>query len=265
MAAGRIAPRRRADRTPAWTGERTGRLVDVEPNIVPEPVVTLVQTWRARDLPAQSPIAWPRSRWLAALPEYEAALRALPDKLGRDDVREACLDAAVGPASATAGFVAAMVWGFGDVGYGQHRTRQMLSTPDAPWRLHTVAETLASDGPLAAYGRLARAADCRLLRLGPAFGTKYLYFAQPRPAATSALILDDLVAFWLDCRIMFRLDAVTWSASTYQRYLERMHAWADALGCAPEDLERCMFQDEVRRRDEAGRRRSQWGLTADPS
>jgi hypothetical protein len=135
----------------------------------------------------------------------------------------------------------------------------MLATPDAPRRLLAVVETLASDGSLAAYRRLARAEDCRLTGLGPAFGTKLLHFCQPRPVGTSALILDDLVAFWLGCRLTFHLDAVSWSVSTYERYLERTHAWADALGCTPDDLERCMFQDEARRRG------GQWaGTQPDP-
>jgi hypothetical protein len=111
--------------------------------------------WQAKGKPAQLPIPWRRDRWIAALPEHEATLRSLPDRLGRDDVRTACRGAAVDPVSAVGGFVAVMVWGFGRVGYGPDRTHRMLATPDAPGRLHAVAETLASEGPPAAYRRLA--------------------------------------------------------------------------------------------------------------
>lgn len=56
---------------------------------------------------------------------------------------------------------------------------------------------LAADGPLGAYESLARDSCARLRGLGPAFGTKYLYFTQPEGAATEALILDAFVARWL--------------------------------------------------------------------
>lgn len=215
---------------------------------VPEPVVDLVDTWRAAGMPSQPPIAWPRARWLVALPEHETLLLGLPERLGREDVRAACRDAVRDASSAVAAFIAVMAWGHGSVGYGPHRTRRMLATPDAAQRSLSVARTLSDEGPLAAYRRMARADDCRLEGLGPAFGTKVLYFCQPHPAETSALILDDLVSFWLDCKLTFRLEVVKWSASAYQRYLRQMHEWAAALDCAPEDIERCIFQAEARRR-----------------
>lgn len=70
-----------------------------------------------------------------------------------------------------------------------------------------------------------------------------------------ALILDDLVAFWLDCKVTFRLDPAAWSPRTYEDYLDQMHAWAGALGCAADDLERSMFLEE------ATRRGGQWAVT----
>lgn len=131
-----------------------------------------------------------------------------------------------------------MTWGFGSIGYGPHRTREILgATPDASERLARVAGTLAEVGPLAAYRRLAREDDSRIAGLGPAFGTKYLYFCQPRPAETTALILDAFVSEWLRCEARFRLNPVGWSEPTYRRYLEQMPRWADALDCAPDALE----------------------------
>jgi hypothetical protein len=56
--------------------------------------------------------------------------------------------------------------------------------------------------------------------------------------------------------VNLRLDHVSWSVPTYRRYIGQMHAWADALGCAPDDLERCMFQAE------ATRRGGQWAVTS---
>jgi hypothetical protein len=57
------------------------------------------------------------------------------------------------------------------------RTQRILfDTDNAAARLHQVALALEGGGTAAAYRRFA--GDCQLKWLGPAFGTKYLYFAQ---------------------------------------------------------------------------------------
>jgi uncharacterized protein YjbJ (UPF0337 family) len=86
-----------------------------------------------------------------------------------------------------------------------HREMVTIAEDDQPWRfleaakgerlerLQTVAATVRSGGPVAAYTRLAHYRDSRLRHLGPDFGTKYLAFcsAEDQPPA---LILDRLVA-----------------------------------------------------------------------
>ena len=89
--------------------------------------------------------------------------------------------------------------------------------------------TVADEGLLAVYRRLARADDGKLDGLGPALATKVLYFCQPRPTDMTALILDDLVAFWLDCKVTFRLEPVSWSARNQRRTLGS----ANDLGARP--------------------------------
>jgi hypothetical protein len=222
---------------------------------VPDAVKELIDAWRAGGMPPQPPTTWPRRRWADAFPGHTDVVFALPDALDREAVWRACRDAGTDPAAATTAFITVMIWGYGIVGFGPYRTRRALATPDASNRLMDAARTLAQDGPLAAYSRLAPGGDCKLDGLGPAFATKVLYFCQPRPTETTALILDDLVAFWLDCKVTFRLDPIPWSARTYGRYLNQMHAWAQALDCVPDDLERCMFQAE------ATRRGGQWAIT----
>ena len=148
-----------------------------------------------------------------------------------------------------------MAWGYGTaVGYGPWRTRRVLmDTPDAARRLAAVAQTLAEGSALSAYSRLCNAGDCHLRWLGPAFGTKFLYFCQPiRPDEQKALILDNLVATWLRRATQLNLNS-GWSAQTYHKYLDHMHSWADSLGCMPEELEYCIF------RTMSQERKSQWG------
>jgi hypothetical protein len=220
---------------------------------VPDAVAALVAAWRSTGNAGQAGISWPRRPWSQAFPAFERTFVSLPELLDRETVRQACLGAADSPTSATSAFLVVMAWGFGSVGYGRYRTQGILAnTPDAGGRLHAVARTLAKEGADGAYRRLARPADCQLRGLGPAFGTKFLYFCQPPGQTVTALILDQLVSIWLARNTGVVLDSVTWSPPTYRRYLSYMHAWAAATGCLPDELELCMF------REIASERGTQW-------
>ena len=210
---------------------------------VPEPLRELVAHWRSAGSPTQPAMAWPRDRWIEDFPDHAAVLRGLPDALDRQAVRAACADAANNATSAEAAFVAVMAWGFGNVGYGRYRTRSILNDPrGANERLLAVARTLAESGPLPAYDRFSRGADCRLPGLGPAFGTKYLFFCQAPGQNVTALIFDALMSKGLRRLAERDLDPVPWSVRTYTEYLDLMHGWASSLGCLPDELEFCIFQ-----------------------
>jgi hypothetical protein len=228
---------------------------------VPTPVQDVFARWRTAGSRPQQGMTWPRDRWITYLPQHADALRALPELLDRDRVRRACSDPALDAARAEDAFLAVMAWGYGGVGYGPYRTHKILTaTPDAGQRLSWAARRLRVNGALAAYEALARADDCALVGLGPSFGTKFLYYCQPRPAAMTALILDSFVADWLRRNTELKLDSVSWSVATYRRYLDAMHAWAASLGCDPDELECAIFETAVL----AEQRASQWaGRTAD--
>lgn len=84
--------------------------------------------------------------------------------------------------------VTSYVWGQGRNGYGPHRLRRILERASARTVLSQAAETLADDGAVAAYRTLYGATP----GLGPAFLTKFLYFAgtvlphMPAPSLISA-------------------------------------------------------------------------------
>jgi hypothetical protein len=175
------------------------------------------------------------------MPEHAAFLQSLPAALDREVVRAIGSRATESANAAVEAFLAAMIWGYGSIGYGPFRIHRALTeSPEAGQRLWRVARTLAEAGPLPAYERLG--GDSRLVGLGPAFGTKYLYFTQPREAASMALILDRLVARWLDREAGITINPIPWSVRTYRRYLDHMQEWAATLGCRPDDLEYGMFQ-----------------------
>jgi hypothetical protein len=145
------------------------------------------------------------------------------------------------PEAARAAFLATMAWGYGRVGYGPDRARRILeSTAAADDRLMQVAQTLALDGPVAAYTELG--GRCRLVGFGPAFGTKFLAFCQPASRTLTALIHDNLVSAWLDLHGRPDLVSKGWETVTYAAYLEQMHLWAAELRSDPEDVEYLIFQ-----------------------
>jgi hypothetical protein len=133
-------------------------------------------------------------------------------------------------------------WGEGDNGYGPSRALESLELTEEPGpRLMTVARKVRDRGALAAYSLLSDGGDCRVFNLGPAFGTKYLYFCQPTGQRPQALIHDKNVADWLHDHAGFPRGSTAWSPPRYSTYLTQMHAWAADLGCQPEDVELCMF------------------------
>jgi hypothetical protein len=175
----------------------------------------------------------------------------------RATVRAACVETARSPAAAWQAFLVVMVWGQGTTGYGPWRTARILQdNSDAKERLVRVARHLAQDGALEAYRRFG--GDYRLRWLGPAFGTKYLYFC-PQGPGSPALILDRLVAQWLTKNTSSNFRAGPWSPSTYRRYLELVWSWAAVLGVAAEEVEWCIFQAQS---DQAG---NQWAGTPSSS
>jgi hypothetical protein len=156
-------------------------------------------------------------------------------------------------------FVAAMVWGYGRVGYGPFRTARVLAeNPSAPEILLEAAVRARRDGGPQAFAWLARN---RLIWLGVAFATKYLYYCSGRSAGP-ALVLDSLVQGWLreHAGWSVRLD---WHVPDYERYVQTVSSWAAVLGIAPAEVEYLMFSDAV-----AQKSGSQWAdgsLGSDPS
>ncbi|MGI8727759.1 MAG: hypothetical protein ACR2K6_08810 [Solirubrobacterales bacterium] len=211
----------------------------------PASVQSMVQEWRTRGRPGQPPICWPRDRWVAAFPARASVFERLPVRLDREVVRTAVrhaldLDDAIGA------FLPCVAWGFGRVGYGPFRVSRMLGAGDADSKLAAVAEIAAAGRPVDAYRLLGGAS--RLDQLGPAFGTKFLYFVDRR-----GLILDRVIARCLVRMSDLRFDPARWDPAGYQRYLDVLASWSGELGLQADELEHVLFTDEARRTG------SQWG------
>lgn len=153
-------------------------------------------------------------------------------------------------AAATA-FVASMVWGYGQVGYGPYRTERVLTTsPDAIGSLIEVAQ-IAQDpmrGGLEAFRHIQserKKPGGYLKYLGPAFGTKYLYFlTKASDEVDTTPVMDALVAKWFRqyAESIAGFNLSWWDSKSYERYLHALGTWAREINdahprSAPLDLD----------------------------
>ena len=136
-------------------------------------------------------------------------------------------------------FLGAMLWGYGTVGYGPWRTRQMLSTPDSGEMLQRTFGMIAENRIEEAYNRFC------LDRCGSAFFTKFFYFAGfgcglPRyPLILDAYVRKSLGSF-ADVDLV---SASRWDPQGYTRYVRAMHEWAQELNCEAHNIELFLFSE----------------------
>lgn len=125
----------------------------------------------------------------------------------------------------------ALAWGSG-LKYRLNHQRMNSIAADAA-RLSDALVTAAgqaADDPIAAYRSLYPNDSTLITGLGPAFLTKYLYFAGQSDTAQPSLILDSRVAASL-----VRLGWTSlhpggaWPAVTYERYLGLVNRWVEEM------------------------------------
>ena len=185
-------------------------------------------------------------------------------QISRGDLLDIGRKVREGISPATELFLASFVWGWGTTGYGPSRLRGVLGAAGESLEtslqraLAAASEEPGQPDPIAGYAYLyggwisddsdKRAAPgslawARLRGYGPAFFTKFLYFAVP-----GALILDNRLASAVsDLSSMPNLvtsDGRSWPWTPYRYavYLHWMRQTADAVGIEPELLEVTLFE-----------------------
>lgn len=204
---------------------------------VPKIVDDAIDSWRRRG--GQRPIAWSRDVWIRQL-GHRPVLQRLPDAITRGAVTSIVADVA-DEKSAEDAFVAAMVWGFGTVGYGAWRTRRILDeNPEAGARLHEVYRAVRAGGGPAGFDDMARQP---LAFLGVAFGTKYLFFcAQALSGVEPAPVLDRVIRSWFAENLNRRLGIWSWrDAEPYREYCRTLSCWATARDLEVGEVEEAIF------------------------
>lgn len=223
--------------------------------------------WDMADRRAQSAISWPRHSWEKHFNEIidgvdlANVLSKIPDdSIDRQKATDLAKDVQ-SPEDAVTAFVAAMVWGYGPVGYGAWRTKRIFSeNKDAVEQLLETAKIAQSEGGLAAFRHIASKrgeAGGYLKYLGPAFGTKYIYFLTKASGKDTSPVLDSIVQRWFAKHDPETpLNVVWWEPASYERYLDRLEEWAEDLGVdtnrplALDDVEHLIFTPEFERTDE---------------
>lgn len=178
------------------------------------------------------------ARWKRLLPD-SALWPAELDDVGNVVTRKTVF-AVCGNGDVTRGLLAACVWGAGTGAQSVHR-RVRVFTHNEPgvlgFRLAAALEVLRETGPVAAYDALR--GRLRIAFLGPAFFTKFLYFAgydteaEPRPLILDRFVADGLRAGW---------PRTGWTSAQYGEYLRHAQTWARESGTTPDAVELALFR-----------------------
>lgn len=168
--------------------------------------------------------------------------------LSREDLFTLGQEAPASPAAARTLLWGSCAWGTGASQRGNgRRVRGVARNADDCGRLLADAADVARRDPEEAYASLHSRGN-RIYGFGPAFSTKFLYFAGAGADDHCCLILDARVARRLrrDCGWTSLTGTTGWPPATYGRYLRLLRRWADELSSddrtiAPDEIEYVLF------------------------
>ena len=210
--------------------------------------ITRVDQWRLSKSPSQNAIDWTPTPWVAEFPEYSEFLSDLyVEHLGfldRKIVKETVAKYAERNCHVE-GFLAVMIWGYAADPRGPSRTKRVLSQSNASESIKASYRALSENDIYSAYEKLETKGP---KFLGPAFASKYLYFAYVGRETLTPLILDSLVSEGLQRWGGVNFSSTSVSAKTYIDYLQYMSNSAAKLEVSPEDLEFLVFSETAKRK-----------------
>lgn len=198
---------------------------------------------RLREILARAPepqraFDWNSAVWKAGLqdcPDVLDQLEELSEEIDRGEVCKVVTANLIND-SVLPAFVTAMIWGYGTAGYGPARVRWVLTgvrgkgamsaviRPDVADRLKAAANVVREEGAVEGFRYMTNAGHIKYL--GPAFFTKWLYFASAASGpgdVKAAPIFDKQVKDWLAKNAEVRLNIN--KTVDYERYLELLTAW----------------------------------------
>ena len=208
--------------------------------------ITRVDEWKLRGKPEQNGMDWNVEKWQAEFPEHGDFLRKLSlqnlGNLDRKLVRETVANE-ISIGNFETSFLAVMIWGFGSDARGPFRTRRIIEQKKTGICLENCLAALQKNDIDSAYKALI---DNGPKYLGPAFGTKYIYFAAGSIESNQPVILDSLVSIGLKEWGDITFNPLNAKSHDYLRYLDYINDEADHFSITPENLEMILFTETAR-------------------
>lgn len=206
--------------------------------------------WDGAGRPPASGSRWQRGPWEAAGVPLPARLDPAP--ITRERVAEfAAAVTADDQDAQREAFVVAMIWGFGTVPYGPFRLARIMAAPQFAAHLQELTVAILDGGAVEAYRfahRRRRTESSFLKWLGPAFGTKYIYFVSLGNGEVGP-ILDEVVRDWFRVHVSgINLWVGQWGwPARYEEYAATVSDWGERLGVSAGDVEYLMFAQQQSR------------------
>lgn len=213
---------------------------------VPQALQESFDIWNRAGRKPQAGMDWRRKAWSRWLPDHAETLERFEDAPNRTQVTNWCTNINDSSAAMTS-FLAASVWGHGLNNNGPFRTRRILDTNEAfASELLMVANIAQTAGGVVAFQHIVdqQARDRDFFKFyGPAFATKFIYFAtKATPSVDTTPIMDSVVAEWFASNVPNAPLYPSWSSSnSYRRYVDLANEWAEDLEIEIDDVEQLVF------------------------
>ena len=139
-------------------------------------------------------------------------------------------------------FVAAMIFGYGDRGYGPSRVKKVLQNNAEIFDQNLQAQYEASKkGPEASW--MSHTKTAKLKYLGPAFATKFAYFGARHQNAKSPIpLIADINTSWGVWELA-KIPRSVKKINGYLQYVELAHEWGESHGeFGADEVERALFE-----------------------
>ena len=196
-----------------------------------------------------------RQWWASTLADAGLADTVVGEDITRGQIFRLAARSATDPDAALTLLWNSLAWGSGNsIRNNKKRIASVAENPSRSAELLMEAARLSRTSPKAAYELLYPRFKGAIGQLGPAFFTKYLYFAGSGEADYPCAILDENVARALHDTCGWKSLPIKggWHPNAYERYCTRLGMWVDKHeGITRRDMiERWLFEEGKRLADQ---------------
>ena len=139
-------------------------------------------------------------------------------------------------------FIGAMIFGYGDRGYGPSRVKRVLQENEKIFERNLQVQYEASkNGPEASW--VSHTKTGKLKYFGPAFATKFAYFgARYQKVKSPVPLIADINTSWGSWKLA-NISRSVERLEGYLRYVELAHDWGESHGkYGADEVERALFE-----------------------